>query len=126
MKLTHTDMNDMRLALAHRAEALKARGAEYYETYAEDRDDLRADDAEELARVELLIKRLDDEYRHTAHVQAPKGREVTADETEGMRWWNSLTVPERSAALDQAAAYGDVPSAADAWAEHKRRSSTRA
>lgn len=51
-------------------------------------------------------------------------RQPTADERAGMEWWNSLTEPERAEALKAAGwksggAY--TPSAADAWALHKKR-----
>jgi len=51
-------------------------------------------------------------------------RESTADERAGIEWWNSLTEAERARALEDAGWKSGgtyTPSAADAWAEHKRR-----
>jgi hypothetical protein len=51
-------------------------------------------------------------------------QQPTTDEQAGMQWWNSLTEAERALALKAAGwksggAY--TPSAADAWAAHKKR-----
>jgi hypothetical protein len=51
-------------------------------------------------------------------------REPTADEAEGIRWWNGLTEPERAKALADAGWVSGAawtPSAADAWAFHKKK-----
>jgi len=51
-------------------------------------------------------------------------REPTADDLAGMKWWNDMTVAERAKALEAAGwKSGDTwtPSAADAWAFHKKR-----
>ena len=48
----------------------------------------------------------------------------TADEIAGMQWWNSMTETERARALAAAGWKSGgawTPSAADAWAVHKRR-----
>ncbi len=52
-------------------------------------------------------------------------REPTADDLAGMKWWNDMTEAERAKALADAgwksgAAW--TPSAADAWAHHKKMS----
>jgi hypothetical protein len=50
-------------------------------------------------------------------------KEPTIDERAGMRWWNSLSEQERSQALVAAgwkAGAAWTPSAADAWAYHKK------
>jgi hypothetical protein len=54
----------------------------------------------------------------------PDQRHPTADELAGMQWWNSMSEAERAAALKTAgwkAGGTSTPSAAEAWAEHKRR-----
>jgi hypothetical protein len=38
-----------------------------------------------------------------------------------MQWWNSLSETERADALTRAGDGSHIPSAADAWAFHKRR-----
>ena len=51
-------------------------------------------------------------------------RTSTADELAGMQWWNSMTEEERAKALEAAGWKSGstwTPSAADAWAEHKKR-----
>ncbi|MGC2030609.1 MAG: hypothetical protein WA642_11355 [Steroidobacteraceae bacterium] len=48
----------------------------------------------------------------------------TADEIAGMQWWNSMTEAERAQALEAAGWKSGgtwTPSAADAWATHKKR-----
>jgi len=50
-------------------------------------------------------------------------REPTADDLAGMKWWNDMTEAERAKTLADAgwksgAAW--TPSAADAWAHHKK------
>jgi hypothetical protein len=48
----------------------------------------------------------------------------TADEIAGMKWWNSMTEAERAKALEAAGWRSGgtwTPSAADAWALHKKR-----
>ena len=52
-------------------------------------------------------------------------REPTADELAGMAWWNALTETERADALNRAGDGRHIPSAADAWAFHKRRTRLR-
>jgi hypothetical protein len=50
-------------------------------------------------------------------------QEPTIDERAGMNWWNSLSEQERSQALVAAgwkSAAAWTPSAADAWAYHKK------
>jgi len=50
-------------------------------------------------------------------------RTPTADELAGMQWWNSMTEEERAKALEAAGWKSGgtwTPSAADAWAEHKK------
>jgi len=52
-----------------------------------------------------------------------KDRKPTADEISGMQWWNSMTEEERAKALEAAGWKSGgtwTPSAADAWAEHKK------
>jgi hypothetical protein len=50
----------------------------------------------------------------------PAQRTPTADEKMGIAWWNQMSIPERSAALDAAdSKLGHDPSAADAWATWK-------
>jgi hypothetical protein len=54
----------------------------------------------------------------------PDQRHPTADEFAGMQWWNSMSEAERAAALKTAgwkAGGTFTPSAAEAWAEHKKR-----
>jgi hypothetical protein len=56
-------------------------------------------------------------------------RQPTADERAGMQWWNSMTEAERARALEVAGwkpGGTSTPSAADAWAAHKRRMDHRA
>jgi len=54
-------------------------------------------------------------------------RPPTADERAGMEWWNSMTEAERAEALEAAGWRSGgtwntwTPSAADAWAQHKKR-----
>jgi hypothetical protein len=51
-------------------------------------------------------------------------RQPTFDELPGMQWWNSLTEAERAQALEAAGwkpGGASTPSAADAWAQHKKR-----
>ena len=51
-------------------------------------------------------------------------QEPTTDERAGMNWWNSLSELERAQALKAAGWRSGgtrTPSAADAWAEHKKR-----
>lgn len=51
-------------------------------------------------------------------------RQPTADEVEGMKWWNSMTKTEREKALENAGWKSGgtyTPSAADAWALYKKR-----
>jgi hypothetical protein len=58
-----------------------------------------------------------------SNVKADK-QQPTADELAGISWWNSMTEAERAAALKAAGWKSGgtfTPSAADAWAEHKRR-----
>ena len=50
-------------------------------------------------------------------------RQPTADEQAGMQWWNSMTEAERAQALEAAGWKPGgtwTPSAADAWAQHKK------
>jgi hypothetical protein len=50
-------------------------------------------------------------------------REPTADELAGMKWWNDMTEAERAKALADAGWKSGsdwTPSAADAWAHHKK------
>ena len=54
----------------------------------------------------------------------PDQRQPTADEIAGMQWWNSMSEAERAAALKAAgwkSGGAFTPSAAEAWAEHKKR-----
>jgi hypothetical protein len=51
-------------------------------------------------------------------------RQPTADEVAGMEWWNAMTEAERASALEAAgwkSGGSSTPSAADAWAAHKKR-----
>jgi hypothetical protein len=51
-------------------------------------------------------------------------QQPTADEIAGMQWWNSMTEADRAKALEDAGWKSGgtwTPSAADAWAVHKRR-----
>jgi len=51
-------------------------------------------------------------------------RQPTTDERAGMQWWNALSETERAAALEAAGWRPGgtwTPSAADAWAVHKKR-----
>jgi hypothetical protein len=51
-------------------------------------------------------------------------RQPSADEQAGMQWWNALTEAERAQALADAgwkSGGSSAPSAADAWAVHKKR-----
>jgi hypothetical protein len=53
-----------------------------------------------------------------------KDRKPTADELAGIQWWNSMTEAERAKALEAAGWKSGgtwTPSAADAWALHKKR-----
>lgn len=55
---------------------------------------------------------------------ANESRQATADERAGMEWWNSMTEAERAEALKAAGWRSGgtwTPSAADAWALHKKR-----
>jgi hypothetical protein len=47
-------------------------------------------------------------------------RQPTAEELAGMQWWNSLSETERADALNRAGDGSHIPSAADAWALHKK------
>jgi hypothetical protein len=51
-------------------------------------------------------------------------REPTVDETAGINGWNSMTEAERTQSLENTGWKSGgtyTPSAADAWAEHKKR-----
>jgi hypothetical protein len=50
-------------------------------------------------------------------------QQPTADEIAGMKWWNTMTEAERAKALEAAGWRSGstwTPSAADAWALHKK------
>jgi hypothetical protein len=52
-----------------------------------------------------------------------KDRKPTADEADGMAWWNGLSEAGRAQALRDAgwkSGEAWTPSAADAWAHHKK------
>ena len=56
---------------------------------------------------------------------SPPQREPTADEIAGMQWWNDLSEAERAKALVDAgwkSGAAGTPSAAEAWAHHKKMS----
>lgn len=56
-------------------------------------------------------------------------RRPTSDERAGMGWWNSLSEAERAKPLEDAGWKSGgtyTPSAAEAWAEHKKRTGYRA
>ncbi len=63
--------------------------------------------------------------RGTGLREMSMGRKPTDDEAAGMAWWNALTEAQREQALRDAGwrpGGADVPSVADAWALHKKRS----
>jgi len=59
----------------------------------------------------------------TAKEPLNNDRKPTADELAGMQWWNSLSEAGRAKALRDAgwkSGEAWTPSAADAWAHHKK------
>jgi hypothetical protein len=60
-----------------------------------------------------------------AHRPETESRPPTTDEIAGMQWWNSMSEVERARALKAAGWKSGgtwTPSAADAWAYHKKMS----
>jgi hypothetical protein len=70
---------------------------------------------------------LDNVFDKTIRVDR-RPQQPTADELAGMQWWNSMTEAERAQALAAAgwrSGGTHTPSAADAWAHHKRDDQAR-
>jgi hypothetical protein len=72
---------------------------------------------------ELQFAAIEETMTDTANDSMSPPQQPTADEIAGMKWWNTMTEAERAKALEAAGWRSGstwTPSAADAWALHKK------